>query len=68
MTFLINNNTGSGHRTILANLVIQIAIVFNFLVTICPIVDYYANWYVSMIPVIIVMLFLFKICIVLLTL
>lgn len=60
MTFLINNNTGSGHRTILANLVIQIAIVFNFLVTICPIVDYYANWYVSMIPVIIVMLFLIQ--------
>lgn len=36
------------------------AIVLNMLITICPLVDLYANWYITLIPVMVMMLFLLQ--------
>lgn len=40
------------------NYILLGAIVVNMLITICPFIDLYANWYITLIPVVVMMFFL----------
>lgn len=40
------------------NYILLGAIVMNMLITICPFIDLYANWYITLIPVVVMMFFL----------